>query len=205
MAFISFLKRLPIDLGQANLKHTSCGKLIALKLVGQGNGAQTLLDLGCRDGYFSRLLAARGFRVTSADIECKCEPCLAIDADKPLPFPEGSFDVIWCSEVIEHLANPAFTLSEFRRVLKPGGRAVLTTPNSTFWLYALLKLFGRTPRDVQHPGHKHFFSLRDIRSFGPAEGKVFGYFPYMILKCRISRCVGLLSPTFVFTINAPSP
>jgi SAM-dependent methyltransferase len=49
--------------------------------------------------------------------------------DGPLPFDDGSFDVVWTTEVIEHVADTARWLSEVRRVLVPRGRLLLTTPS----------------------------------------------------------------------------
>ena len=49
--------------------------------------------------------------------------------DGPLPFDDDSFDVVWASEVIEHVADTARWLSEVRRVLVPRGRLLLTTPS----------------------------------------------------------------------------
>ncbi len=58
---------------------------------------------------------------------------LNFDAEKdPFPFPDAAFDVVLACEIIEHLPNdPMHTLIECNRVLKPGGRVVLTTPNIT--------------------------------------------------------------------------
>jgi SAM-dependent methyltransferase len=58
---------------------------------------------------------------------------LNFDAEKdPFPFPDATFDVVLACEIIEHLPNdPMHTLIECNRVLKPGGRVVLTTPNIT--------------------------------------------------------------------------
>lgn len=47
----------------------------------------------------------------------------------PLPYPDGSFDLVTCSEVLEHVENYRAVLREIRRVLKPGGLMVITTPN----------------------------------------------------------------------------
>src|SRR5262249_49789596 len=48
----------------------------------------------------------------------------------PLPFDDDAFNVVVFNEVFEHLRiNPIFTLGEVRRVLKPGGRVLLATPN----------------------------------------------------------------------------
>jgi len=48
---------------------------------------------------------------------------------EPLPYPDAAFDVVTCSEVIEHLENFRALLREAHRVLRPGGLLVLTTPN----------------------------------------------------------------------------
>ncbi len=46
-----------------------------------------------------------------------------------LPFPDNSLDIVLSSEVVEHLPDPMPALQEMRRVLKPGGYAMITTPN----------------------------------------------------------------------------
>ncbi len=201
MQIFSILKKIPIDFGQGNLRHTTKGKQIALELVGKGDTTKTVLDVGCRDGHFSKRLESSGFITTSIDIECAYERCQRVDANRPLPFPDQTFDRIWCSEVIEHLNDPAAVIHEFRRVLKPGGFAVFTTPNSTIWLYAILRLFGKRPKDTQNPGHIHFFGTKDIIALGPRDNVLYGYFPYLFLKFRIRHLVGLLSPTFIFVIK----
>lgn len=48
---------------------------------------------------------------------------------EPLPYADGIFDLVTCTEVIEHLEHYRFTLREIFRVLKPGGIVVLSTPN----------------------------------------------------------------------------
>ncbi len=51
-----------------------------------------------------------------------------------LPFPTGSFDCVLLSEVVEHLDAPQISIREAVRVLKPGGRLLVTTPNyRSFW------------------------------------------------------------------------
>jgi ubiquinone/menaquinone biosynthesis C-methylase UbiE len=52
-----------------------------------------------------------------------------VPIEGPLPFEDGSFDVVWASEVIEHVADTARWLSEVRRVLAPGGRLLVSTPS----------------------------------------------------------------------------
>lgn len=202
MSILHILKKIPIDLGQAKLKHTTKGKKIALTLIPRaedGSEIRTALDVGCRDGYYSRLLRKRGYTVTSIDIECQYEHCQTVDANAPLPYDNDAFDLIWCSEVIEHLQKPEAVIAEFKRVLKPDGIAVLTTPNSFFWLYYLLKPFGLSAQKLQNPTHLHFFRLADIQKLGA--GEIYGFFPYLFLKRTIRKGIGPLSPTFVFTIK----
>ncbi len=195
MKLLDVLKTLPIDLGQGHLRTKTKGKLIALSLIKNGKGKK-VLDIGCREGAQSEWLKQRGYEVTSIDIEKKYRYCRVVDANKRLPFKDNSFDLIWCSEVIEHLEDPAKSLAEFRRVLKPGGELIITTPNSYCLVFRIMSLFGLTPKKIQNPTHIQFFNFKDIKRLFP-EGNVYGFFPYVILKLRIKRFVGPLSPTFV--------
>jgi hypothetical protein len=57
-------------------------------------------------------------------------PAVLFDADRePIPFPDDHFDIVFAFEVLEHLSNPQFALDEVRRVLKPGGKFVASTPS----------------------------------------------------------------------------
>jgi SAM-dependent methyltransferase len=51
-----------------------------------------------------------------------------------LPFADTSFDTVFCSQVLEHVPEPWLCLSEFRRVLKPGGTLILSVPHIS-WLH----------------------------------------------------------------------
>ena len=97
------------------------------------------LDLGSGTGEFAAALAGVGADVVGVDI---AEAALTrarlrhpeldfrlAPIDGPLPFDDSAFDLLWSSEVIEHVADTAKWLSEVRRVLAPGGRLLLTTPS----------------------------------------------------------------------------
>lgn len=195
MSLIALLKKLPIDVGQAEHKHTSAAKRIAYSFVPEGAGKRTL-DIGCRDGYWSERLKEKGYAVSSLDIEPHYTGALTHNVEKGLPYENKTFDVVWCSEVIEHLHKPKELLSEIERVLTENGRVILTTPNSGWWFYFLSRLWGWTPQKLQNPDHKQFFTERDIRQLA-AGYEIFGYFPYAVRFYKIRRLVGVLSPTFI--------
>jgi SAM-dependent methyltransferase len=56
-----------------------------------------------------------------------------VDDASRLPFPDDSFDVGTCLEVLEHMHAPQLTAKEIYRVLKPGGRVLVTVPNVAYW------------------------------------------------------------------------
>jgi ubiquinone/menaquinone biosynthesis C-methylase UbiE len=97
-----------------------------------------VLDLGCGTGRHSLWLAAAGAVVTAVDFsagmlaEARRKPgadavrFLAHDLHDPLPFPDGAFDRVVSGLVLEHLRDLPTFFREARRVLKPGGRAVVS-------------------------------------------------------------------------------
>jgi SAM-dependent methyltransferase len=76
--------------------------------------------------YMAQVVAKRG-----------CSNVMSIHANaEHLPFTDGAFDAIVCSEVLEHIRAPQIALAEMHRVLKPGGKLLLSTPsklNEDLW------------------------------------------------------------------------
>ncbi len=192
---IELIKGLPVDLGQASMREKTKGKLIAFNYIESGKGKKAL-DIGCREGMQSERLLNLGYDVTSIDIEPKYPKAVTLDVNQPLPFDNATYDLIWCSEVIEHLIDPVFSVNEMRRVLKPDGRLIITTPNSYAWFFRLFSIVGLSQKKIQNKGHLHFFCVQDIHKIFP-KANVFGYFPYIFFKRKISKGLGLLTPTFV--------
>src|SRR3989442_5840313 len=90
-----------------------------------GGPGRTVLDLGCRDGALTQAYAGGNEIVgIDADREALAEAeKLGIetrwaDLDDPLPFADGTFDVVVAGELLEHLRDPRRVVSEVRRVLR---------------------------------------------------------------------------------------
>lgn len=204
-ALVKLLKKLPIDLGQYEMRYSTKGKLIAYGMVPTGaqlRPAATALDVGCRDAYWPDKLTRSGYAVTACDFAPQYSGAQQLDANRPLPFATDAFDLVWCSEVIEHLTEPALAIAEFKRVLRPGGSLIMTTPNMGFWLFRLMAALGISVEATQNEDHHFFFTYADMgRLVGPCT--FYGYFPYFLLKWRIQALAALLSPTIVLHhINA---
>lgn len=170
-----------------------------------GGRSLSILDVGCGSGANSAELAARGHRVVGADFsDAAIEKYRArgfegyvVDLESNLGFPADSFDVVFCSEVIEHMTSPEVLAAEMFRMLKPGGLLVLSTPNSAFWLYRLLGAFGFTVSELQHPKHFQFFSRRSLVKLLHASGfetrQLLGRNMYLLLPGGPKALHGLLA------------
>jgi 2-polyprenyl-6-hydroxyphenyl methylase/3-demethylubiquinone-9 3-methyltransferase len=97
-----------------------------------------VLDVGCGEGLFAAELARAGMGVVGVDVaEEPLRRARARDASLDLrivpaedtwPLPDAGFDAVWAGETIEHVADTEGWLREVRRVLRPGGSLLLSTP-----------------------------------------------------------------------------
>lgn len=142
-----------------------------LELVGSG---KRVLDVGCSSGYLARPLADRGCVVVGIERDpaaaevarAVCEEVLVGDVETmELPFEDRSFDVVLCGDLVEHLRDPEAFLARVRRLLGPGGRVVLSTPNVANWAMRLSLLAGRwqyKERGILDSTHTHLFTRRTL-------------------------------------------
>jgi len=96
-----------------------------------GKNGATVIDFGCGNMPYKPLFEAAGCRYLGADFDGA--PDIAIDAAGRMDVPDASADVVVSFQVLEHVRDLATYFAEARRVLKPGGRMVLSTHG--VWLY----------------------------------------------------------------------
>tara|TARA_R110002110_G_scaffold415765_2_gene655174 strand:- start:21585 stop:22367 length:783 start_codon:yes stop_codon:yes gene_type:complete len=105
--------------------------------------SDTVIDVGCGDGGFIGFCARQGAEVIFVDrdaekvaaTEARVKPsgahayrAIVSDCD-PIPLEDGTGDLVICTEVLEHVADPAQFLAELVRITKPGSRLLITVPD----------------------------------------------------------------------------
>lgn len=135
--------------------------------------ADGILDLGCGDGQYLRLLAEYSDRVLGADRSAVALERAArrapsaelslVGEDQRLPIDDNSVDRIWCVDTIEHVVDTQVFLSESRRVLTPGGRILVATPAHPFRLRLTLAFKGWSEFFDPFSPHLRFYTARSLR------------------------------------------
>lgn len=122
--------------------------------AGRGGG---ITDDPCRFRRDLQKLQGRCAELVGCDIDPAVmdnphlDNAVLIEAGKELPFPDASFDLIFCSYVFEHVADAGLVSRELLRILKPGGYLCALTPNK--WGYVALAaalVSNRLHRKVLH-------------------------------------------------------
>lgn len=116
----------------------------------------SLLDVGCGQGPALAWFTRAGFRPVGIALGKEdAEACITagfyceVMDQNDMTFPACEFDAVWARHVLEHSPIPFFTLTEFFRVLKPGG-----------WLYVEMPCDGT---DAWHTGNRNHFSVMSER------------------------------------------
>lgn len=189
--------------------HSGHAKLLAL--VGSD---QRVLDVGCSSGYLARPLVERGCTViglerdpaAAEEARGVCEDVLVGDVETmELPFEPGSFDVVLCGDLVEHLRDPEAFLVRVRPLLRAGGQLVLTTPNVANWAMRLGLLVGRwryTERGILDRTHTRLFTratlVETLERAGYRVVQLDFTVPLPVLRTaateRIAHAIGRLRP-----------
>jgi SAM-dependent methyltransferase len=157
-------------------------------------GPAVIVDLGCGDGSALAIAAEHNPAHRFAGIDWSGDALRQAQAvgltvmrasvsGGSLPVADGAADVVIMSELIEHLVDPDGAVAEARRILRPGGSLLLSTPNLAAWYnrgllafgiqpifseVSLRGVFGRPGRVVA--GHLRLFTRRALTEFLTASG-----------------------------------
>jgi 2-polyprenyl-3-methyl-5-hydroxy-6-metoxy-1,4-benzoquinol methylase len=143
--------------------------------------AGRVLDVGCAQGTLGLTLAERGIRVSLLDIRPENIAYARSRFERgPLDFhvgilsdvcpPDSNYDVVVCTEVLEHVRTPAHFLRNLAAKLRRGGVLVLTTPNADY-LLTRLPTFGRAsqavideaePNSLDGDAHRYLYSREEL-------------------------------------------
>jgi dolichol-phosphate mannosyltransferase len=154
----------------------------AIDRLCQAAPGERALDIGAEEGHLSSRLRRRGARVVGTDLDPAVldatHDAVAADAEG-LPFARGAFDLVLLSAVLEHVPEPTRAVAETLRVLKPGGRAVISVPDDRIVL-ALKRLVRALGLGIVlgplspglAPGHLRVYSPATLRREVADHGRV---------------------------------
>jgi SAM-dependent methyltransferase len=159
-------------------------------LLAEARPGERVLDLGCGAGRFVAALQAAGAEPVGVEIaEAALERARRnapgadlrlVEPDGSLPLEHGSFDLVWCSEVLEHVGDTEHLLLEVRRVLRPRGRVLVTTPFHGRLKGALIALTRFEAHFDPRGDHLRFYTRRslaetlDVAGFAPVHVRPWG-------------------------------
>ncbi|MEM1577995.1 MAG: class I SAM-dependent methyltransferase [Candidatus Micrarchaeia archaeon] len=126
-----------------------------------------IVDLGCVNNYLKKFLGRKNY--IGVDITGK--PDIIANVEDGLPFfKDESVDFVIAGEIIEHIVDTDFFLSEIYRILKKGGKLLLTTPNLASWTNRMRLLLGRQPQYCENrlrlgidAGHVRCYTYSDLK------------------------------------------
>ncbi|HMG11238.1 MAG TPA: class I SAM-dependent methyltransferase, partial [Mucilaginibacter sp.] len=98
-----------------------------------GNKSLTLIDFGCGDMPYRSVIEPMVGKYIGVDLDINPLADHHIDFDSKTTLPDNYCDIILSNQVLEHVDSPHSYLSEALRILKPGGKIILTTHG--YWYY----------------------------------------------------------------------
>lgn len=169
-----------------------------------------VLDMGCGPGYFAYLLKQNNPKIivhgldiskTALDKASYLDKKFELDIDKrDVPQQDESYDVVVCTQFLEHIYDVRHALTEMCRLLKKGGIGVISVPNCVFWRFRIYFLLGRIPEWILNEQHIRFFNIallkRKVEEAGLKVIKILGSRRRYPFLCSISK--SLFSEWLIF-------
>lgn len=170
-------------------------RLVKLQLQAEYAGAGRILDVGfgANPNIFLKQATGLDISLPREKPENYSEMVLCNLNKENMPFADAAFDAVIAGDVIEHVENPSHFLREANRVLKIGGRLVISTPQANDWWTTLHNWFFRgLIRDPDHGEHLHNWTILDmtrlLKKNGFALNKIEGFylrFPKVPIAFRV--------------------
>jgi SAM-dependent methyltransferase len=128
-----------------------------------------LLDVGCGSGAYAARMQARGWKVRGTEFDpaaartAQTTHGIPVDVGDlgSLAYSDGAFDAITARHVLEHVQEPVGFLAECWRILRPGGRLVIVTPNVDSLGH---RYFGDRWRGLEQPRHLFLYGSASLRA-----------------------------------------
>lgn len=134
---------MPVNQAIRPISHPSTNDKVFALVAGLLRRDSRVVDIGAGEGYFSMMVGdevSRRFGVAPDQVVCACDVfpalfrypavrCAQIDDDGRLPYDDAAFDIACSLEVVEHVEDQFRFAREIHRVLRPGGIAIISTPN----------------------------------------------------------------------------
>lgn len=152
----------------------SCRYKALLNLI-KKHDPNTVFDIGCGSGVLGKMVSSwkPGITIHGCDISDRAldrarkilQRVWKVDLDKEdIPVESEYYDVVVCSDVLEHIYDVSHALREVNRLLKADGIALLTVPNLVYWRYRWDIILGDLPIPVNDDRHLHQFNQKSFTS-----------------------------------------
>ena len=192
-----------------------------------------LLDCGCGDGLLTlevaklvgtkKIWGIELWEKRAKEAKERGIRVIQVDLNERMPFESKKFDVIFANQIIEHIYNIDNFLEEVRRVLKPNGYIIISTPNlagwqevfsliigyQPFWLTNVIREIGklnpirlRESEEIEMFPHVRVFTFHGflvlLKAYGfKIERALGGYYPFFGFLARVLEKIDLRHATFM--------
>ena len=158
------------------------------------NIALKVLDIGSQDGTVCNHLLRRGHKpygieiveqlVKASSQKYPSIDFICADGEKRLPFDDNFFDVVWAGDIIEHIRHTDVFVNEMNRILRLGGRFILSTPMHNRLKNVIISLFNFEKHFNPEFPHLRFYTLKSLGLVLTSRG----------FKIQSVRYIGRVSP-----------